>query len=165
MTATTEATEPKYTADQLGEYQNKRVKVIRNLSEPDENGNGAVEIEGTVQAGNELGLLIKPKGQVSFKLIDRAEIEDISLVADKSSELKRSKLKPVKVGQARRHLLERHGYKLTDVNGMTEEQAMEFHDSLDHEALDLGHVHVAESEKSDVADEASDSDADDSDES
>lgn len=150
MTVT--ATEPKYTAEQLAEYQNKKVVVVVNLPEPNEKGEGAVEWEGTVQAGNTLGLLLKPKGQVQFKLINRETIEDIRLVQDKSATIKRSKLQPVKIGQARRHLLERHAATLTAVNSMTEEQAQEVHDGIDHEVADLGHVHVAEGESTEESD-------------
>ena len=146
----TTATEERsaYTGEQLAQYANKRVKFVHNLDEANEKGEKAVEVEGTVQTGNELGLLVKPKGQVSFKIFHRDSIEpdSITLVEDKSTKLKRSKLQPVKIGQARRHLLERHGFTLSYVNGLTEEQAMKVHDEIDHEMEDLGHVHVAESE-------------------
>lgn len=148
--------EPKFTAAQLDEYKGKKVVVTVNLAEPNEKGEGAVEYEGTIQAGNELGFLIKPKGQVQFKLLDRASIEDVRLVQDKSATIKRSKLQLVKVGQARRHLLERHGATLTQVNGLTEEQAMEHHNGIDHEASDLGHIHVAEGESTDDSENSND---------
>jgi hypothetical protein len=157
MTATTEE---KYTATQLGEYVNKKVTVTRNLAEPNEKGESAVEVEGTVQAGNQLGILIKPKGKVSFDLIPIGEIEEIVLAAEGAKKFKRSKLQLVKVGQARRHLLERHGVQLTWVNTVTEEQAHEYHQSLNHEDLDLGHIHVAkeDADKGDAAGEESDGD-------
>lgn len=139
MTATTQ--EPKYSADKLAQFRNKRVKVVVNLPEKNEKGELAVEMEGTVQAGNELGLLIKPKGKVKFELIERGLIEEIVLVTEKSSELERTSLKPVKIGQARRHLMERHGYTLSQANALTEEEAMEIHEKIDHEADDLGHIH------------------------
>ena len=146
------------TAEDLRKYDGKRVVVTRNLSEPNEKGESAVEVEGVVQAANEHGLLIKPKGQVQFKLIPSDEIEEVRLQEDKSNKLKASKLNIVKLGSARRHLLERHGYTLDWVNGVTEEQAYEHHAEIDHVENDLGHVHV---EKKDKDAEASDESASD----
>lgn len=135
-----------YTADQLADYSGKKVVVTQNLAEPNDKGETAIEVEGQVQVGNQLGLLIKPKGQVQFKLINIDEIEEIALAKESTKKLKRSELKPVVVGQARRHLLERHAVTLEWANSVTEEQAMEYHTSLDHEKLDLGHVHVEKSD-------------------
>jgi hypothetical protein len=143
----------KFTADQLAEYTGKRVTVVRNLSEPNEAGESAVEVEGQVQVGNELGLLIKPKGKLQFDLINLDEIEEISLVKEGSKPLKRSKIAHVKIGGARRHLLERHGVTLKWANEATEEQAKEYHDSLNHEELDLGHVHVDKADKDEKKDD------------
>lgn len=144
---------------ELKQYDGKKVVVTRNLESPNEKGESAVEVEGVVQAGNELGILIKPKGQVQFKLIPAAEIEEIRLADDKPQKLKASKLNIVKLGQARKHLLERHGYTLDWVNGVNEEQAFEHHKELDHEGL--GHVHVdKEAEKAEkAADESDDTDS------
>lgn len=132
----------KFTADQLAEYAGKQVTIVRNLADSSD----AVEVEGKVQVGNQLGLLIKPKGKVQFDLIPIGEIEEVSLAKDGNKALKRSKLQLVKVGQARRHLLERHGYTLEWVNSVTEEQAQAHHDEIDHEKADLGHLHVEKSD-------------------
>lgn len=145
----------KYTEDQLAEFKDKKVVVTRNLPEPNEKGESAVEIEGTVQIGNALGLLIKPKGKTNFELIPAAEIEEVVLAKESNKALKRSKLQHVKLGQARRHLLERHGIALAWVNNATEEQALEYHNSLNHEELDLGHVHVEKSKDEPAGDESS----------
>lgn len=138
----------KFSADQLAEYAGKQVTIVRNLADSNE----AVEVEGKVQVGNQLGLLIKPKGKVQFDLIPIDEIEEVSLAKEGNKALKRSKLQPVKVGQARRHLLERHGYTLAWVNSVTEEQAAEHHDEINHEEADLGHIHVEKSEADDKDD-------------
>lgn len=141
----------------FSQYVGKRVTVVRNLPEPNEDGQSTVEVEGVVQVGNEHGLLIKPKGQVKFELIPANEVEEVYTSRETAKKLKRSKLKPVQLGQARRHLVERHGITLTWANNATEEQAMDYHSSLDHEELDLGHIHVESSESSD---ESADSDSD-----
>lgn len=149
---------PKYTEAQLAEFAGKRVTVTQNLSEPNEKGESAVEIEGVVEIGNALGLLIKPKGAVQLKMIGVDEIEEIVPAKEKSQALKRAELQPVKLGQARRHLMERHGVTLKWVNENTEEAAFEYHESLDHEQLDLGHVHKEKASGA-KSDEQSDADA------
>lgn len=142
-------------ATELKNYEGQRVVLTRNLTEPNEAGESAVEVEGQVQAANEMGVLLKPKGQVQFKLIPLEEIEEISLQEAKTSKLKASKLALVKLGKARSHLLERHGVTLKWANETTEEQAFAYHASLDHEELDLGHVHVDKDKKdNEAADES-----------
>ena len=133
----------------LAQYEGKKVVITQNLKEPNENGETAVEVEGQVQVGNENGVLIKPKGKTNFALIEAQDIEDIRLAPEKDKSLKASKLKLVKVGSARRHLLERHGVTLKWANSVSEEQALQYHDSIDHVEADLGHVHVDKSEKAD----------------
>lgn len=107
-----------------------------------ENGD-AVEVEGTVDVGNDLGLVIKPKGKTRLDIIEQDDIIEIKYVADAPKPLAAKTLKVVEFGQARNHLLERHGYTLTDINKMDEQAAFDFHASLDHVALNLGHVHGA----------------------
>ena len=118
-------------------YQGKKVILVRN--EP--NVTDAVEIEGTVQSGNALGILIKPKGKTNYELVPAAEIEQIDFVAEKPKELDRKVLRVVEYGQARPHLLERHNWTLTKINETNELDAYDFHNLLDHVAEDLGHVH------------------------
>lgn len=141
----------------LAQYADKKVTIVRNLPEPNEKGEGVVEIEGVVQVANEHGLLIKPKGQVKFELVPASEIEEVYLAKETTKKLKRSKLKLVPLGQARRHLIERHGITLEWANNVTEEQAMEYHASLDHAELDLGHIHVDKSSENEDDDNENDS--------
>lgn len=151
MTTTTEEKD-------LTQFAGKKVTVVRNLKEPDKDGNTTVEVEGHVQVVNALGLLIKPKGKVQFELIEKDEIEDVFVAPEKDKALKVSKIKPVKEGLVRRHLLDRHGLNLGWVNSVTEEEAKTYHNSLDHVELDLGHVHV---DKDESAGDESDDDTDD----
>lgn len=131
----------------LSKWTGKRVTVVRNLPEPDADGNATVEIEGLVQVGNDMGILIKPKGKVTFDLIQLDEIEDVFEKPEESKELKASKIKPIKRENVKRHLLDRHGLTLDYVNGITDEQAEAAHNGIDHVASKLGHVHVAEEAK------------------
>lgn len=123
------------------EFQGKKVLVVRKLDKPNEKGESAVEVEGLAQSANELGILIKPKGKVQLELIPADEIEEVSYAPEKAKALKAKTLKPVEYGQARTHLLERHGVDLEWANAVTEQEAFDYHKSLDHEELKLGHVH------------------------
>jgi hypothetical protein len=143
----------------LSQYDGKRVVVTHNQAD-----GTAAETEGTVQTGNSLGLLIKPKGKSAVEIIEAGDIEGIILAPEKQKNFGVTYLKVVELGGARKHLLDRHAATLTAVNSMTEEDAFKLHASIDHEDSDLGHVH-GEKPKKDKATDSSESDdagADDS---
>lgn len=121
----------------LDQYNGKKVLVTVNQAD-----GTATEIEGTVETANDLGILIKPKGKTKLELIEAANVAEVKLAPEALKSIAVKKLKPVELGQARAHLIDRHGYKLADINKMTEQDAFEFHASIDHKANDLGHVHV-----------------------
>ena len=131
----------------LEKWNGKRVTVVRNLEQPDSDGNSSVEVEGLVQVGNAMGILLKPKGKATFDLIPIDEIEDVFEKVEESKDIKASKLKPVARDKVKRHLLDRHGYTLAWVNGVTDEQAETHHNEIDHKGKDLGHYHATEEEK------------------
>lgn len=126
-------------AEDYSKFNGKKVVVVQNLPKPNEQGQSAIEVEGTVQAGNALGILIKPKGKSSFDMIEAADIEEVRLAEETQKPLKQKVLKPVEIGSARSHLLERHGWTLAQANALNEEQAFEQHNSIDH--TELGHRH------------------------
>lgn len=130
----------------FSQYVGQNIQFVHNLSEPNEKGESAVEIEGNVQLVNAGHMLVKPRGQVKFTMIALSEVENVSIVENTAKKFKANKLKPVKLGDVRRHLLDRHGVQITWANSCTEEQALAYHDSLDHAALDLGHVHQSKDE-------------------
>lgn len=121
------------------QYADQKVIVTVNLDEPNDKGETAVEIEGTALAANELGILLKPKGRTKAELIEASKIEQVQFAPEKARDLKAKSLKVVGYGDARQHLLDRHGVALAWVNGATEAQALEYHSGLDHS--DLGHNH------------------------
>lgn len=124
-------------------FVGKKVVLVRNLETPNDKGELAVEIEGTLEAVNRLGAMLKPKGQVKADIIDADQIEEIRLAPEKERNLKAKVLKIIEFGNAKSHLLERHGLTLSEVNELSEEDAFEFHEGLDHVEKDLGHVHQA----------------------
>jgi hypothetical protein len=131
------------TTASLATYEGKKVIITVNLKAPNDAGETAIEVEGTAQAANELGILLKPKGRTNLDLIEAADIEDIKLAPEPDKKLAAKTLKDVELGNAKQHLLDRHGLTLADVNALTEESAFSYHSTLDHKALDLGHVHGA----------------------
>lgn len=140
------------TAD-LQEYVNKRVTLIWNKAGETE----ASELEGSIEAVGPDTLLLKPKGRTKLEFIPLAEIEPDSLhLVEETGDrkLKAKKIKPVELGNARSHLLERHGITLSQANEMIEEQAFSYHADLDHVALDLGHVHKSKDDEEDSEPEA-----------
>jgi putative ubiquitin-RnfH superfamily antitoxin RatB of RatAB toxin-antitoxin module len=119
-------------------YKGKRVVVTYNAP----NGE-LVEVEGLVETGNAIGILIKPKGKAQVDLIEVDRIENVTEIEDGPKKLRRKPLGLIAEAKARAHLLERHAYTLAQVNGMTDESAFKLHESIDHDASDLGHYHKA----------------------
>jgi hypothetical protein len=132
------------------QFIDKKVTFVRNEAGKTE----AEEVEGTVVAVNGGIVMLKPKGKTTPTLIPEGEIENMDFAADKAKSLTRKTLKVVEYGQARAHLLERHGAKLALVNKLSEKEAFEQHKEIDHENEDLGHVHGDKPKPEDKADEA-----------
>jgi hypothetical protein len=105
------------------------------------------EFEGKVEAASAAGVAFKEKGKRDVDLIEPDTIEEIAVAPTKPKNLPQKKLKDATVANARQHLLDRHGYDRSVVNGMTDEQAFDEHDDIDHE--DLGHRHVADDDEED----------------
>lgn len=141
---------------ELSKFADQKVIVQINLDKPNDKGETLVEVEGTALAANEMGILLKPKGKTQAELVEAAKIEGVVFAPQKEKEIKAKTLQPIKYGQARSHLLERHGATLTDVNGLTEEQALDYHTELNHAETDLGHVHgdKAQTERAEAIAEA-----------
>lgn len=101
-------------------------------------------VEGTVEAGSAVGVVFKEKGQRGTKLIEASQIAAIELVAEAPKKLKQRTLPIVTEGKVREHLIERHGYAVSEIEKLSEDDAKTFHDGLDHS--DLGHKHRAKTE-------------------
>ena len=102
------------------------------------------ELTGTVESANEHGMAFKPKGKRDFVLVEPKDIEEITEAPQALKSIPQKKLKPIADGSVRQHLLDRHGYQRSVVNGMTDEQAVKLHDEIDHK--DLGHRHMSAEE-------------------
>lgn len=133
------------------EFTGKRVI----LSIPDDEGT-LTEQEVTIQSVNPTVLLVKPKGQIQFEMIDVDKVQDIQLAPTATKKVKAKRINPISLGTARQHLLDRHGAKVAEMNELTEDQAFAAHEAIDHKADDLGHYHEIKAEKSDDGDEDND---------
>jgi hypothetical protein len=125
-----------YEARDLQQYAGARVLVVVNKKD-----GTSTEVEGLVDTVSAVALLIKPKGRTNLVIVEVGEIEEITLAPQKEKPLKSKRLAPVKFGNARQHLLSGHAETLENVNSMTEEEAWNHHDKIDHVEDDLGHWH------------------------
>lgn len=133
---------------QLSDYAGKKITLTRNLETANNHGHLAEEIEGLVQvvAPDGSALVIRPKGSTMNTMIEAHEIEpdSIQVHIDKPRELKARRHTGTCLGNVRQHLLDRHTLMLTIVNTMTDDEAVIFHNRLDHRQL--GHFHEANSD-------------------
>jgi hypothetical protein len=147
----------------LKAFEGKKVVLVRNLDKPNAEGNTAEELEGTLVAVAAEAVMFKPKGKTSAQLIEVKDLESVNHADAGVRKLTRKTLKIVEFGQARNHLLERHGLTLTVVNEMTEQAAYDSHAGIDHVASDLGHVHGVKTKAEDKAESAESSEDEDED--
>jgi hypothetical protein len=124
----------------LTQYTEKRVTLT--LKPADGESENRV-LEGKVEAASPIGLMFKRKGSGQPDLIPAADVVSIEELPEKAKEHKAKALKPVAQATVKSHLLERHGVTLEWANSpeVSDEDAESYHDSLDHAALLLGHVH------------------------
>lgn len=135
----------------LTKYEGQRIIVQVKLDEPNEKGETLIEVEGKAEAANALGILLKPKGRTQVELIEAAKIESVEFAPEAPKKIAVKTIAVVDYGKARQHLADRHGQNLDTVNALTEEEALDQHNALDHTGL--GHVH-GEKEKSGEAEAA-----------
>ncbi len=94
---------------------------------------------GTVLGGSPFGISFKEKGKVKVELIKSGDIEDIKVAPEEDADLKPRRLNLVGIDKVKRHLVDRHGYAIAEINKMAPEAALQFHEGLDHEPL--SHFH------------------------
>nr|DAK84438.1 MAG TPA: hypothetical protein [Caudoviricetes sp.] len=116
----------------LTDYNEKRVEITTT-----ENDEPTI---GTVASAMPQAIAFKEKGKSSLVLINKEDIASIRIAPEAEAEMKARRLNIVELGTVKRHLVDRHGYALADINAMAPEQALEFHDSIDHSPL--SHFHA-----------------------
>ena len=95
-----------------------------------------------VEEATPVAYILREKGKSKSNLYLVASILAFKAPAPKPpTPLKAKRVAPLEASKAKRHLLDFHAYRLTDINPLTAEQALAFHDGIDHGELDLGHYH------------------------
>lgn len=105
-------------------------------------------------------VILREKGKSAPSLVKLVDIISFTPPAPKPpAPLKARRQNPVDSDDVKRHLVDSHGYKVTDINSLTVEQAVELHEGIDHEALDLGHFHALSKREQAIAEGGPSSDA------
>jgi hypothetical protein len=100
--------------------------------------------EGRVEAAGPFGVAFKPKGKGSV-IVEPTDIESIETAAV-VKKITRKSLLPASLENVRQHLVDRHGYAVADIEKYSPEQALEWHNSLDHAPLGHDHEKKADAE-------------------
>lgn len=120
-------------------YDGKRVN-LKYVTTADDGSKTEHEIVFNVDTAAPAAIMGKEKGKSSIQMIEARNILGIELAEEKPKNILKKHLKPVELGQARQHLVDRHGYAVNDIAPMAEQKAFDFHAEADHSAL--GHDHV-----------------------
>lgn len=110
------------------------------------------QVTATIKAATVAGVALKEKGRPNLELTMVDKIEEIDKAPVKAKAISQKKLKPIEFGQARQHLLDRHGVELKWAKDSDEQTAFDWHAGLDHSYL--GHIHVVEEPKKDEREKA-----------
>ena len=127
---------------ELPQYDGKKIVLVVDAGE----GEDAAEYTGKAEVASTAGIGFKESGKRDVVLVEPAQILEISLAPEKAKKITQKKSRPVKSGNVRQHLADRHGLPLDQLNGRSEADAVEYHDGLDHS--NLGHIHVPVEEES-----------------
>lgn len=103
--------------------------------------------EGRVEAAGPFGVAFKPKGKGSV-IVEPGDIEAIETAAV-IKKITRKSLLPATLENVRQHLVDRHGYAVADIEKYSPEQALEWHNGLEHKPL--GHDHEKKAEEAQPA--------------
>ncbi|MFD5451630.1 hypothetical protein [Streptomyces sp. NPDC127100] len=96
-----------------------------------------------VVEGNDMGIMYKEKNQRVPQIASADDILSIEeAVSPRLRLVTKKKLRAVSEPTIKRHLADYHGLTLTELNGMSEGEALRRHDEIDHS--DLGHEHSDE---------------------
>lgn len=127
-----------YDLAEAAKLAEKKITVVYTI----EGENEALEVEGTLMAAAEMGIMLRQRGHQQGEFVHSHQIESIVPLSTANKKITQKLLKPILLDDARAHLADRHGYTLSQVNEMTGTEALSLHDNLDHS--DLGHKHSEE---------------------
>lgn len=127
----------------ITQYKDKKVILVRKLDGPNEAGHLNEEIEGVVlEANPQAGMIFfRQRGKTMGTMVKMGEVEDIRLAPAVIKPVKVKPLKDMTLDTVRQHLADRHGLSVELLNTTHEEQAMKMHDELHASNKDLAHNH------------------------
>lgn len=115
-------------------------------------------LTGRIVEGNTLGVIFKAKSQRVQDVINAEDIISVTeAVTARLRLVSQKRLRAVTAPNIKRHLADYHGQSRSELNEMSEAEAIRRHDEIDHS--DLGHCHsdeVAESSRDDSSRESRD---------
>lgn len=137
----------------IAQYKGKFVEAV--LAEND----GESKEYKVEEAAGDL-VILREKGKSAPSLVKLVDIISFTPPASKPpAPLKAKRLNPVEADAVKRHLMGNHGYKVSDINSLTVEQAVDLHEGIDHVGLDLGHFHALSKREQAIAEGGPSSDA------
>ncbi len=101
-------------------------------------------LEGKVEQASPAGIAFKRRGRRDIEPFFPDGIESIEVVEKRPTKIKQKKQLPVADERVKAHLASAHGLTLTEVNALSQEDAVKMHNGIDH--TDLGHNHDKEPE-------------------
>ena len=133
------------TNQKLSEYKGNFAMVVLD-EHPDE------AKEYFVEEANEAAVILREKGKSKSELYLAGRVVSFYDVPPKpAAPLKARRAAPLELSKAKRHLVDFHGYKLTDINRLSDQEALDFHETIDHKELDMGHYHGVSKAEEEVA--------------
>lgn len=132
----------------LAQYADQKVTLTFRQDDGEE-----VTKEGRVDTASAAGLLFKEKGKADLHIITPEAIVGIEVAPTKDPKVTVKKLQPIPLGRVRQHLADRHGYRPADLNAMSEQQAFDLHEQLDH--TELAHKHEVPAAKAEATEDDS----------
>jgi len=100
------------------------------------------QVQGKIEVASTAGVGFKPRGRREMDLLELDDVLELEEAPVPDVKLKQVKMKPVDATRVKKHLIDRHGAPLSQVNAMSPDQAAELHGKIDHS--DLGHNHLKE---------------------
>lgn len=101
-----------------------------------------IDISGRITVVNPNGevFLFKPRSQRTTHMLETVDVQTVELAGSATLRpVGQKSLRRLSAQTARRHLADFHAWPLSQLNGMSDELALQRHEELDHE--DLGHNH------------------------
>ncbi|ADD80853.1 gp067 [Rhodococcus phage ReqiDocB7] len=144
----------------LNDLEDFKGKICTIVLRDDEGNEGEAKEYQVVEANGGMYIL-REKGKSATELVTSDRIADWKAPERKPAKLRAKRLNPVTAENVKRHLLDNHAYRVADINELSSEDALDLHNEIDHEGLDLGHFHDVSRREKAIAEAGADPEAED----